>query len=58
MLLQKRKLPLWAALTSMLCKDNIDSYFVLDGRDKASAGVLSWFWVQPGKWRRKGGRED
>ena len=53
--LQKRKLPLWAVLTSVLCKDTIDSYFVLLGMDEVSAGVSLWFWVPPWKWRRNGG---
>lgn len=55
MWLQKRKLPLWAVLTSVLYKDTIDSYFVLLGMDEASAGALAWFWVSPWKWRRNGG---
>lgn len=54
MRLQKMKLPLWAVLTSMLCKDTIDSYFILLGMDEATAGVLVWCWVLPRKQRRNG----
>lgn len=41
MWLQKRKLPLWAVLTSVLCKGTIDGYFVLLGMEHSSAGVLA-----------------
>lgn len=63
MQLRKRKLPLWAVLTSVLCKDTTDGYFVLLGMDEASAGALAGFWVPPWKWGRNGGclvsrRED
>jgi len=51
MWLQKRKLPLWSVLTSVLRKDTMSSYFVLLGMVEVSAGTLVWFWVPPWKWR-------
>lgn len=48
MWLQKRKLPLWAVLTSAFYKDTIDSYFVLLSTDEASAGALAWFHIEIG----------
>lgn len=47
MRLQKKKLPLWAVLISLLCKDTTDSHFVVLGMDEASAGALAWCWVPP-----------